>query len=106
MRKKRRRRLVVGASVIALGVVVAIVLAIVLTSGGKSARSLNHVAYARLWTKTTKGSPIAQVLGDWPAPYQTYHDGFKNLCYEWWDRPVNLYNLCFKKGVLVTKSIA
>jgi hypothetical protein len=76
-----------------------------LSSGG-STPQLNHVAYARLWIKTSLGSRQDVVLPEWPKPYQTYSDGTKNECYEWWDRPLSLYNLCFKKGVLVAKSIA
>jgi hypothetical protein len=92
--------------VVALVAVLAGGLVYAFAGGGKSETTLNHVAYARLWTKTTRGTPVATVLGSWPAPYQTYHDGFQNMCYEWWDSPVRLYNLCFKKGVLVTKSFA
>ena len=96
-------RLVGAATFVVVGVAVGLTL--VLTAGGTKP-AVTHVAYARLWTKTIIGTPRATVLGTWPKPYQTYPDGFKNQCFEWWDRPFSLYNLCFKKGVLVTKSIA
>ena len=80
-------------------------LAIGLSTSG-STPPLSHVAYARLWVRTTIGSPRAEVLSDWPKhPYQSYLDGFQNQCFEWWDKPLNLYNLCFRKGILITKSI-
>jgi hypothetical protein len=68
--------------------------------------NLNHVAYARLWNATIIGTPKDTVLGRWPGGYQVYPDGARNECFQWFDRPIRLYNLCFKKGVLVTKSIA
>jgi hypothetical protein len=88
-------------------VVAAVAIVLAITLGGSSSKpKLSHVAYARLWTRTVIGASRETVLGDWPTPYQSYPDGFKNQCFEWWDRPFSLYNLCFRKGVLVTKSIA
>jgi hypothetical protein len=96
-------KLVIAVSVVVIGVAVGLAVGL---SGGGSKPTLTHVAYARLWTRTVIGTPRTTVLSNWPKPYQTYPDGFKNQCFEWWDRPLSLYNLCFRKGVLVTKSIA
>jgi len=89
-----------------VGIIVAVALVVVLTKSDSKPQELNHVAYARLWSGTAVGTQLDTVLAKWPEPYQTYSDGFKNQCYEWWDKPLSLYNLCFKKGVLVTKSLA
>jgi hypothetical protein len=98
-------------------VVVAVVLAIVLTDGGDgkgtagAARQattlqLSHAAYARLWQRTRVGEPTKAVLARWPkTPYQHYGDNLKDDCFEWFDKPNFLYNLCFKGGVLRTKSL-
>jgi hypothetical protein len=105
--QRRRRNITIGISggVVAVAVVVA-VLAISLSGGSSKPPGLTHLAYARLWTRTVIGTPRTTVLANWPKPYQTYPDGFKNQCFEWWDKPLSLYNLCFRRGVLVTKSIA
>ena len=95
--------------VAALVVVVAVGLGIWLSTRDDSTTTvptLSHVAYARLWNATVIGTPQATVLAKWPEPYQVYPDNFKNDCFEWWDKPQHLYNLCFKEGVLVAKSIA
>ena len=68
--------------------------------------SLSHSGYAQLWQQAVAGHSTTQILNDWPKPYQHYSDGSGNDCYEWDDKPVRLYNLCFKHGVLVSKSLA
>jgi hypothetical protein len=54
------------------------------------------------------------VLARWPKiPYQHYTDNLKDNCYEFSDvpdvtrnnMPENIYNLCFKDGVLRSKDI-
>jgi hypothetical protein len=54
------------------------------------------------------------VLARWPkVPYPHYKDNLKDDCYEWEDvpdpsrgnMPRNIFNLCFKDGVLRTKDI-
>jgi hypothetical protein len=101
--RKQRKALIGVSAVVLVGVVVALVVGL---GGGSSKPALTHVAFARLWTRTVIGTPRNTVLSSWPKPYQTYPDGFRNQCFEWWDKPLSLYNLCFHKGVLVTKSIA
>jgi hypothetical protein len=102
----RRKRWIIAivAVVVIAGASVALAVGL---SGGGSTPTLTHVAFARLYTETAIGDSRTKVMSEWPKkPYQTYSDGFKNQCFEWWDRPLSLYNLCFRKGVLVTKSLA
>jgi hypothetical protein len=83
-----------------------------LTSGGGTKASISHDAYLRLWAGAVPGETTTKVLDEWPKPpYQTYSDGFRNQCYEWLDKSIplrsaSLYNLCFKHGKLVSKSLA
>jgi hypothetical protein len=95
----------VGVATFAVVVGLVVGLTIWLTGGSTKPGKLSHVAYARLWSRTSIGSPMDKVLGQWPKPYQIYPDSSRNHCFEWWDRPFILYNLCFNKGVLVTKSL-
>jgi hypothetical protein len=90
------------AALVVVGLAVGLTLGL---SGGKKS-TMSHAGYARLWTSTSVGSQQAAVLKRWPKPYNVYHDGFSNQCYEWSDYPAYLYNLCFKKGILITKSLA
>jgi hypothetical protein len=109
--------LAAGAAVLA-AVVVAVVLAVVLTGGGGSggggtteagradSTQLSHAEYARLWTATRVGEARSKVLARWPEePYQHYSDNLKDECFEWLDKPIYLYNLCFRDGVLRSKSV-
>jgi hypothetical protein len=86
-------------------------------SGGKSGASsqqsstqasppiLSHRAYALLFLNATLKKTRISVLRQWPnPPYQHYTAG-KQDCFEWWDKPIALYNLCFEHGVLTTKAI-
>ena len=68
--------------------------------------SLSHSGYAKLWEEAVAGRSTTRILTEWPPPYQHYTDGNANDCYEWDDRPVRLYNLCFKHKILVSKSLA
>ena len=46
------------------------------------------------------------MLARWPKkPYQHYVDNLKDECFEWQDKPLYLYNLCFKGGVLRSKEL-
>jgi hypothetical protein len=67
--------------------------------------TLSHRAYALLYLSATLKKTRIGILKQWPSPpYQHYTSG-KADCYEWWDKPIALYNLCFVKGVLWTKAI-
>jgi hypothetical protein len=67
--------------------------------------ALTHEAYALLYTDSVVHKTRISVLNKWPKPpYQTYHAG-QQRCFEWWDKPVALYNLCFVKGLLSDKAI-
>jgi hypothetical protein len=101
-----------GAAVLVV-VAAAVGLSLGLTGGGGS-KPLTHADFARLWQGTRLGQQMQAVLARWPRnPYQHYTDGTKNDCYEWadapdphrTDMPQNLYNLCFKNGVLRTKDL-
>ena len=93
-----------------MGAVLAVALVAGLTvwlTDGSKPKTLDHVGYARLWTRTSIGTRMNVVLGQWPKPYQVYHDGYMHRCYEWWDKPLFLYNLCFDRsnGLLVNKEL-
>jgi hypothetical protein len=76
------------------------------TSSADRAGSGSPVGYGGLWQKAVVGKTRIDVLSLWPKPYQHYSDGTANDCYEWNQRSVKLYNLCFKNGVLASKSLA
>jgi hypothetical protein len=107
---RKRWWLAIGAAVVAAAAT-AIVLS--LTLGGGGPKHLSHDDYERLWDGTHLGDPEQAVLARWPVPYQHYADNLKDDCYEWADVPVrrynnlpsNLYNLCFKDGVLRSKTL-
>ncbi len=79
------------------------------TASTPSAASLpaqpSPTAYAHLYKVATIHKTTLSVLPHWPKPYQIYLDGTGEHCYEWFDRPSILYNLCFKNGVLADKSL-
>ncbi len=106
---KKKRWWLAGLVVVAA----AIGLTLALTGGGGS-KQLTHSDFERLWAETRLGDPMSAVLARWPkVPYQHYKDNLKDDCYEWEDvpdpsrdnMPQNLYNLCFKDGVVRTKDI-
>lgn len=111
----RSRILIAAALLVAVGLAIGLPLG--LSSGGSThaAQSsttgaaepvLSHAAYARLYDSAIRGKTTSAVLARWPKPYQRYHSGSGLLCYEWFDKPVALYNLCFNgKGVLQDKAI-
>jgi hypothetical protein len=74
-------------------------------AGGGHPTGLSHRQYALLYLQAVVHKTRISVLGHWPSPpYQHYSSG-NQTCYEWWDKPVALYNLCFVKGVLSLKAI-
>ena len=83
------------------------------TQGGSSRLQLplSHQAYAALYTGAIDGKTTSAVLKKWPKPpYQTFKSPVSksqiDQCYEWYDKPVALYTLCFNsKGVLDNKAI-
>src|SRR5437879_12510371 len=98
----------VAATVAAFGLRIG--LPVGLRSGDKgkapAVGKLTHAQYAHLYKSATIGTTPIAVLDQWPKPpYQRYHDGKGDLCFEWFDKPVALYNLCFKDDVLVDKAI-
>jgi hypothetical protein len=107
---KKRWWLAIGAAVLA-AVAAGVVLAL---SGGGAGGQLSHSDYTRLWQGTQIGESTSAVLARWPkTPYQHYTDNLKDDCFEWSDvpdvhrnnMPQNLYNLCFRDGVLRTKDL-
>jgi hypothetical protein len=108
---KKNQWFLTGAAVLAVvGAVVGLSLA--LTGGGS--KQLSHADFVRLWAGTHLGDSRSAVLARWPKnPYQHYADNLKDDCYEFADvpdvtranMPKNIYNFCFKDGVLRTKDI-
>ena len=76
-----------------------------LTRGGAKPPP-SHEEYALLFRTAARRQSQSAVLKRWPEPYNTYHDGGGNRCYEWFDKGVALYNLCFKNGKLFSKELA
>jgi hypothetical protein len=109
---KKRWWLAIGGGVVAAAAL-AVGLTLALTGGGSSTpKQLSHADYEALWDGTHVGDAKQAVLARWPkVPDQHYVDNLKDDCYEWDDVPVarlnnlpaNLYNLCFKDGVLRMK---
>jgi len=75
---------------------------------------VSHAEFVQLWQGTRIGESMQAVLARWPKnPYQHYTDSVSNDCYEWADAPdpqlnnmpQNIYNFCFKDGVLRTKEL-
>ncbi len=107
---KKQRSLAIGAAVAVVAVTVGLSLA--LTGGGS--KQLSHADFERMWAQTRLGDSTSSVLARWPKiPYQHYTDNLKDNCYEFSDvpdvtrnnMPENIYNLCFKDGVLRSKDI-
>jgi hypothetical protein len=110
--KKKQWWLAGGAAAVVV-IAVAVGLSLALTGGGGS-KQVDHAYFTHLWQGTHVGEPTAAVLARWPKnPYQHYTDNLKDDCYEWSDlpsvhlnnMPENLYNLCFRGGVLRSKSV-
>jgi hypothetical protein len=66
----------------------------------------SHAELREMYLAAVPGKTRVGVVSSWPnPPYQKYHDNFSDTCYQWLDKPVALYNLCFKHGTLVIKTI-
>ena len=105
-RVKSKRRLLILAS--AAVVVAAVAVAVILTTrSSKASPAATHRAYAELFANANVLQTRISVLDKWPKPYQIYHDAYFHKCYEWWDKPLFLYNLCFDRnnGLLVNKEL-
>jgi hypothetical protein len=79
-------------------------------TGGQQGKQISHQAYLLLYAHAVLGKTPISVVSQWPAPYQIYKDGTQAQCYEWYERPPRpntngaLFDLCFKKGILVSKT--
>jgi hypothetical protein len=108
---KRQTKILLGIAAAVLIATVAVV-SVVLATGGKKAVPTpvavpppTHTAYRRLYAAAVIGKTRISVLNQWPKPpYQRFHSS-KYLCYEWYDKPVQLYSLCFRRGLLEVKEI-
>jgi hypothetical protein len=104
--KVGRRKVIIASTVVV--VALAVGLTVWLTSGSsKASPAATHRAYAELFANATVLQTKISVLDKWPKPYQIYHDGYMHRCFEWWDKPLFLYNLCFDRsnGLLVNKEL-
>ena len=102
---RRMKLILAGIAIVAVGLAAG--LGVALTSSSASPTT-SHQEYAQLFANATVMHTTIDVLNKWPKPYQIYHDGFFHRCYEWWDKPLFLYNLCFDRsnGLLVNKELA
>jgi hypothetical protein len=96
--------MLVGVTILVIGGVAA-GLAVWLTGGAKSSPAPSHRAFAALYHRAVIRKTRIGVLEEWPPPYQTFHDQYQHRCFQWWDKPVALYVLCFKNGLLIDKAI-
>ena len=103
---RHRRAVGLVAAAVVVGLAIGLPLGL---GGGKTApkvTGLSHTAYAQLYQAAVLRQTTISVLGRWPKPaYQSYRDGRGDQCFEWYDKPVALYNLCFRHGLLVDKAI-
>ena len=107
---KRRWWLGIGGIVLAAAAAT-VALSVAFGGGGSSGKPGQAVTaqpiqgnFESLWQHTRVGESQAVVLGRWPKDfYQHYSDNLKDDCYEWMG--TNLYNLCFKDGVLRSKEL-
>jgi hypothetical protein len=104
-----RKRWWLVAGVAVLAVAAAVGLSIVLTGGGGGKQQASTAEppagpdWEQLYRESRVGAKETAVLALWPKiPYQHYSDNLKDDCYEW--QGDNLYNLCFKGGVLKSKT--
>jgi hypothetical protein len=96
-------KILIGAAVVVI-VALAVGLTLWLTSDDEQT-PLSHEAYAQLYDRAVLQQTRIAVIDDWPKPpYQDFHDNAQNRCFEWWDKPVALYTLCFKNGLLASKN--
>jgi hypothetical protein len=92
---------------LAIVVVVAIVAGVGgwLATRGSSEPQLDHRQFAALFGGAVLHQTTIDYIKKWPKPYQIYHDSYQHQCYEWYDKPIALYSLCFKNGTLVNKDL-
>jgi hypothetical protein len=108
MVKRRRTVGLVAAAVVVVGLAIGLPLGLGSGGGKKAPKAapLSHAAYAQLYQAAVLQQTTIGVLARWPKPpYQSYRDGRGDQCFEWYDKPVALYNLCFRHGLLVDKAI-
>ena len=95
------RNLLLGAAVVAVALVVGLT---IWATSGSSKHDLTSAQYLQLFERAEVGKTTLSVLDQWPKPpYQSFLSG-ANHCYEWFDKPRNLIDLCFNaKGILIRK---
>jgi hypothetical protein len=104
MTRKRTLLLIAAVLVVAVAAAAGLVLALRGNGGnGQSTVTRPPVGLASLYRQTRVGEKESDVLARWPkTAYQHYRDNLQDDCYEW--QGENLYNLCFKNGVLALKT--
>ena len=101
----KRWWIVIG--VVAVAAAAAVGLSLAFVGGGGGGKSVDTApvgaGWERVYHESRIGAKQAAVLALWPKiPYQHYSDNLKDDCYEW--QGDNLYDLCFKNGVLRLKT--
>jgi hypothetical protein len=93
-----------GMVVLVAAVAAGLSLGLTRGGGGPSGNdTATGLSWAQRFTDSRIGGKMDAVLALWPKiPYQHYSDNLKDDCYEW--QGDNLYDLCFKHGVLRTKT--
>ncbi len=104
MSKSSRTKLFIALGIVAV-VAVAAGLATWLVTRDSSKPQLTHRDYAALFGSAVVRQTKIAFIKQWPKPYQIYHDSYQHQCYEWYDKPIALYSLCFKDGTLVNKDL-
>jgi hypothetical protein len=96
--------LLIGAVVVVAAVGVGLGLALTGGSDGEQTTAgAPPVTLGGLYALTKVGDKESDVLARWPKiPYQHYKDNLQEDCYEW--QGENLYDLCFRNGVLALKT--
>jgi hypothetical protein len=102
----RARWWAVAGACVALVAALGIGLGIVLAGNDRSdaaTTTVRGMSWEQLYAAAKVGQKKARVLAKWPKiPYQHYSDNLSDDCYEW--QGDNLYDLCFKYGVLRMKT--
>jgi hypothetical protein len=99
---RRRWWITIGVGVVIAAAAVGLSLA--LAGGGSKGPAASPPGLSELYKQTHVGEREDAVLARWPKnPYQHYTDNVKEDCYEW--QGDDLYNLCFKNGVLRLKTV-
>jgi hypothetical protein len=101
----RTARWLLAGAVAILAVALAVGLSLAYGGGTKSPAppaTVSAEELQSLFEEAKAGQKESDVLAKFPQPYQHYRDNLGEDCYEW--RGANLYNLCFKAGVLHLKT--